>query len=199
MWDPIAAYASLLHVPRYPVTLTCRATFTNAEDDEVQNLAPVEAVSEVVHQRTWLDRVDFSLQTNNQQGSPLGSLFQTSLKASPGLLTKVSVEPEPRYVVAGKMTPLENFVNGIADRWPRGWILYRTQFIRMIFTLTQEPGGGITPSNPYVVTVTFTGWQYIDPTVNKVDAGEARSLLRSMGLKVFQPKEKAWEGDARAR
>jgi len=198
-WDPVAAYGILLGIPRVTVTLNCVGTFLNTVNGgitpKVQDFAPVTAVSEPVHQRTWIDRVDFSLNTPEFfPDLPLTSLVQAMLKHQPGVNVRASVEPEPRYVVANKSTPLENFVNLVCDHWPAGWLLNKTQFIRLEYTLTNQPFqitpgalGEITiPPSPYIITTTFTGWQFLDPTINKVSRADARARLRKMGVLTIQ-------------
>lgn len=196
-WDPIAAYGILLGIPRATVTLNCVGTFLNTANQsitpKVQDFAPVKAVSEPVHQRTWIDRIDYSLTT--PQFFPdlvLTPLVHAMLKHQPGINVRVSVEPEPRYVVTNKSTPLENFANLVCDVWPAGWLLNKTQFVRMEYTLTNQPFqitpgivGEIAPS-PYIVTTTFTGWQFLDPTINKIPRSEARARLRKMGIQTVQ-------------
>jgi hypothetical protein len=196
-WDPVAAYGILLGIPRVTVTLNCVGIFLNTSEGsiapKVQDFAPVTAVSEPVHQRTWIDRIDYSLTT--PQFFPdlsVTSLVQAMLKHQPGVNVRVSVEPEPRYVVSNKSTPLENFANLVCNNWPAGWILFKTQFIRLEYTLTNQPFqitpgivGEILPS-PYIITTTFTGWQFLDPTINKVSRSDARARLRKMGVLTVQ-------------
>lgn len=124
----------------------------------------------------------------NQAGSPFSTLAQTMLKSQPGVSVRVAVEGNPRYVVSNQFTPLENFAALALCKQFQGWPLYKTQKIQIDFVLTQLPFT-ITSSTPYIINVTFNGWQFLDPIANRMSRKEARAHLRRMGFQTIRDED----------
>lgn len=184
-WDPIAAYGIAIHVPRIPISMNCRATFSTFNINQI----PVEGdLDTTIAQRTWIDKIDYSLQQPNVfTGNIFKTLYDTMLKGSPGINVRVTVQSGPRYLVSPQFTPLENFANLLAVRWPAGWPIYKQQSIKVEYMLTQAPPSVSPNAPPYTVVMTFTGWQFLDHTLDEMSADEANRRLKAMGFRVSEP------------
>lgn len=145
---------------------------------------PVEGdLDTTVSQRTWIDNITYSLQQPNVfSGNILKTLYDASLKQAPGISTRVTVHSGPRYLVSPSFTPLENFAFMFAARWPAGWPLYKQQSIKVEFALTQPPPSVQPNAPPYIATMTFNGWQFLDFTIDDLCVEKAVDCLRKMGF-----------------
>jgi hypothetical protein len=85
-------------------------------------------------------------------------------------------------MVSPQFTPLNNFVNLQASRWPSGWPLFKQQNIEVTFMLTQAFPASEPNSPPYTSTITFNGWQFLDHTVDEVSVDVAACKLRELGF-----------------
>jgi hypothetical protein len=182
LYDPIAAYAIAMHIPRIPFVMNCAASFQSFALNQI----PIEGdLDTVIPDRTWIQRINYSLQQPNVfAGNVFKTLYDSQLKAQPGISVRVTVHSGPRYLVAPEFTPLENFANVIMDTWPAGWVLYKQQSIKAEFILTQAPPS-VTPNGPpYNVVLTFTGWQFLDPSIDNMDPDDAAERLRAAGYTV---------------
>jgi len=179
LYDPIAAYALSQGIPRIPFVMNCAASFQSFALNQI----PIEGdLDTVIPCRTWIQRVDYSLQQPNVfSGNVFKTLYDANLKQAPGVAVRVSVHSGPRYLVAPNFTPLENFTNIIMDTWPAGWTLYKQQSIKAEFILTQAPPATAPNGPPYNVTLTFTGWQFLDPSLDNMDPDDAAQRLRDAG------------------
>jgi hypothetical protein len=179
LYDPIAAYALSQHIPRIPFVMNCAASFSSFALDQL----PIEGdLDTVIPDRTWIARIDYSLaQPNVFSGNVFKTLYDSNLKAAPGVSVRVSVHSGPRYLVAPNFTPLENFANVILDTWPAGWVLYKQQSIKAEFILTQAPPSVSPNAPPYNIVLTFTGWQFLDPSLDNMDPNDAAQRLRDAG------------------
>jgi hypothetical protein len=184
MVDPIAAYGIVMGIPRIPISFNAAGSFSSFALGAI----PIEAgLDTTIAQRTWIDNMQYSLQQPNVfTGSVFKTLYDAMLKAQPGISIRCTVHSGPRYMVSPQFTPLENFVNLLASRYPAGWPLYKQQNIEIEYMLTQAPpsSGGNAP--PYNVTLTFNGWQFLDHTVDEISVDVAACKLRDLGF--FVPK-----------
>ena len=173
--DPIAAYGIVLGIPRIPISINASGSFSSAALGQL----PIEAgLDTTIAQRTWCDNLQYDLQ---QPNSFAGSVFKTQydayLRQAPGVSVRLTVHSGPRYLVSPRFTPLNNFVNLISSRWMSGWPLYKQQNVECEFMLTQIP-----PSVPYVVTLTFNCWSFLDHTIDEVSVDVAACKLRELGF-----------------
>ena len=175
--DPVSAYALMLGVPRTPYFMTAQGTFSSLALNQLPIDAPIDST---VSQRTWICRIDFALQCPNAfPANALQSLYIASLKASPGVSVTINVLSGPKYDLAPFPTPLENVTNAFNDTWPSGWLLYPQQSIKVSYQLTAAPAAA-----PYTIATTFSGWQFLDPTVDTMCADEAVAKLAQAGIVV---------------
>jgi hypothetical protein len=178
--DPIAAYGIVLGIPRIPISINASGTFSSFA---VPQPAIEAALDTTIAQRTWIDNIQYSLQQPNVfQGSVFKTLYDAMLKAQPGISVRCTVHSGPRYLVSPEPTPLENFVNLLASRWPSGWPLFKQQNIQVEYTLTQSPPSSGPNAPPYNVTLTFNGWQFLDHTVDEISVDVAAQKLRDLGF-----------------
>jgi len=186
LWDPIAAYGIITGMPRIPVQMNCTASFNSFSLDQI----PVEGdLDTTICNRVWISRIDYSLALPNVFA---GNIFKTLSDAmlrvgQPGVGVKCTVHGGPRYTITPNFTPLENFTNVITDMWPAGWPLYRNQSIKTEFVLTGSPPSTAPNVPPYNITVTFTGWQFLDPTIDEMSVDDARARLHKMGVPTITP------------
>lgn len=180
IWDPVAAYGILLQIPRVPIQMNATAVFSSFAVPQI----PIEGdLDTTIAQRTWIDKIDYSLQQPNVFfGNVFKTLYDAMLKAQPGISARITVHSGPRYLVSPQFTPLESIGNLIAPRWPAGWPLFKQQSIKVEYLLTQ-PQPSVSPNGPpYNVTLTFTGWQFLDHTLDEMSADDAAARLRKMGF-----------------
>lgn len=180
IYDPVAAYGIVLGIPRVPISLNASAIFSSFAVPQI----PVEGdLDTTIAQRTWIDNITYSLdQPNCFAGNIFKPLYDAMLKAHPGVSTRVTVQSGPRYLVSPQYTPLENFANMFASRYPSGWPLFKQQSIKVDFLLTTPPPAVSPNGPPYNVTLTFTGWQFLDHTLDELSANKAAECLRLMGF-----------------
>lgn len=178
--DPVAAYGIMLGIPRIPISMNAQAIFSSFALNQV----PVEGdLDTTIAQRTWIDNVTYSLQQPNIfSGNVFKTLYDAMLKAQPGVSLQIAVHSGPRYLVSPQYTPLENFDNLLASRWPAGWPLFKQQSVKVSFLLTQAPPAVSPNAPPYIVTLTFSGWQFLDHTLDELSADKAAECLRKMGF-----------------
>lgn len=182
IYDPIAAYGILLGIPRVPLLMNASVSFTTFTTDQT----PLEAALDTtLAYRTWIDNITYSI---NPQGQFEGNVFQTQyaayLRMATGIAVRAQVLAGPKYVISQQFTPLENYVNVMASRYPAGWPLFKQQQINHEFILTAIPGGSTTNLDSYDVTVTYAAWQFLDPSLDEMDAEQARECLRASGIEV---------------
>lgn len=180
IFDPVAAYGILLGIPRVPISMNATGTFASF----APNQNPIEGdLDTTIATRTWIHRITYAVaQPNVWSGNIYKTTYDSELRKSPGVSVKVTVHSGPRYLVSPQYTPLENFVNLIEDAWPAGWPLFKQQSIKVDFLLT-----GVFPSTspnmpPYVVTMSFIGWQFLDTTMDNVSPDQATMILRKAGF-----------------
>lgn len=176
--DPIAAYAYLRRSRRLPFSANCSFPF----DAATVGIPIISALDTQIDTRTWIDNIAVSVQ---QPNSFPGNVFYTeyleNLKRNTGVNVKIQVSSGPRYVESLNFTPLENIAQVWAARWPKGWRIDRLQTVAIEAMLTQLPA-----STPYLVVVTFNGWQYADPELDRVTTAEAICALEKAGLCIPQ-------------
>lgn len=181
-YDPVAAYGILLGIPRIPIVANSVASFSSFA---LNQIPLATALDVTLAARTWLDNITYSV---NPRGQFSGNVFQPQyaafLRQNTGISIRVTVLSGPKYLVCQNFTPLENFVNVFASRWPAGWPLYKQQTIKTEFMLTDVPGGDSTNLNAYDVTVTWNGWQFIDPCLDEMSGDEAWCKMRDMGIEL---------------
>jgi len=185
IYDPIAAYGILLGIPRVPLLMNASVSFTTFATDGV----PLDAALDTtLSYRTWIDNITYSILPVGQFP---GNVFQPQYAGYLRMATGVSVRAEvlsgPKYIISQQFTPLENYVNVMASRYPAGWPLYKQQQINHEFILTAVPGGSTTNLTAYDVTLTYAAWQFLDPTLDDMDASRARHCLRKSGINVPEP------------
>jgi hypothetical protein len=185
--DPIAAYGIVLGVPRIPIAFNAQGTFNSFALGQLPLNAALDAT---IAQRTWIDNIQYDLQQPNVfSGNIFKTLYDANLRFAPGVSVLVTVHSGPKYLVAPNFTPLNNLVNLLASRWPAGWPLFKQQSILVQMQLTQAPPGTGGNGPPYVVTITFNGWQFLDHTVDEIAVDVAACELRKMGFWVPPPLE----------
>jgi hypothetical protein len=180
IYDPIVAYGIVLGIPRVPISLNACGIFSSFAVPQL----PVEGdLDTTIAQRTWIDNITYSLdQPNVFSGNIFKTLYDAQLKQHPGISTRVTVQSGPRYLVSPQYTPIENFVNMFASRYPAGWPLYKLQSIQVDFLLTTPPPSVSPNGPPYNVTMTFNGWQFLDHTLDELCREDAAACLKKMGF-----------------
>jgi len=180
--DPVAAYGRLLGIPTAPVSFNSVVSFNNFSLQQI----PLQAgLDTTIAFRTWIDSLTFDLQCPGLfTGNVFQSLFLAQLKQNPGVSIQMQVQSGPKYLVSQQFTPLQNFVNMFASRWPGGWVLYKQQNILTSFMLTQVPSGDDSGLNAYNITLTFNGWQFLDHTLDEMTGEEAACKLRDKGFNI---------------
>jgi hypothetical protein len=178
--DPIAAYGIVLGIPRIPISINAKGTFSSF----VLGQLPIEAgLDTTIAQRTWIDNVQYDLQQPNVfAGSIFKPQYDAFLRQAPGVSVRLTVHSGPRYLVSPKFTPINNFVNLISSRWTSGWPLFKQQNIECEFMLTQAPPSVNPNGPPYIVTLTFNGWSWLDHTVDEISVDVAACKLRELGF-----------------
>lgn len=180
IYDPVTAYGLLLGIPRVPYIFNVRGTFSSFTIPANPVIGDLN-IDGTIAQRTWIEKIDYSLLVPNAfAGNVFKTLWDSQLKQQPGINVKLSIRSGPRYVVSPQFTPLENLAQLWAVRWPAGWPLYKQQSVQAEFQLTQPPGGTTTP--PYTVVLTFSGWQFLDYTVDEITPETARVRLKEAGI-----------------
>lgn len=185
LYDPIAAWGILCGIPRTPILLNSSVSFTTFPPDTVPLQA---ALDTTLAFRTWIDSITYSI---NPIGQFSGNVFQTQysgyLRLATGISVRAQVRSGPKYIVSEQFTPLENYVNVMASRYPAGWPLYKQQQINHEFILTAVPGGSTTNLTAYNVTITYAAWQFLDPSLDDMDASYARKCLIASGIECPTP------------
>lgn len=186
-WDPITAYGIAIQVPRIPICMNAKAVFASRGFFINPNQVPIRVPFDtVVAQRTWLSRVDYAVHLTNSlaDNTVFISLYQTMLKQQPNVGVRLSALGGPQYLVSDLFTPLENLGNLFGQMWPMGWPLIKPQQLIAEFVIDQQIALLSSEGATYTVTLTFTGWQFIDQTLENLTAEEARDRLRYMGFGV---------------
>lgn len=190
LYDPVAAYGILLGIKRVPISLPVRATFSSFALPQ----APVVGdLSVTIAQRTWIQKINYSLsQPNEFSGNVFKTLFDAMLKAHPGISAQIAIMSGPRYLTSPAFVALENIADMLDPSWPAGWALDKQQSIQVTFQLTDAPSTTAPNGPPYTVELCFTGWQFLDHTVENVSIEEAREALNAVGIcspMVCQPRK----------
>lgn len=178
--DPIAAYGRLMKIPTAPVTFNAIAIFSSFALDQI----PIrQALDQQISRRTWIDNLTFEIQLPN---AFVGNIFfpgaLSALRQSPGVAVRTTVMSGPRYVVAETFTPIQNYVNIFDSDWTVGWQLAKFQTVQTEFKLTAIPFNDPSNAPPYVVTLTYNGWQFMDGTCDDVSCEFATKHLRNAGI-----------------
>lgn len=191
--DPVAAYGRLLRIPSAPVVFNSQAIFSSFALGQNPVKQPLD---QTVSRRTWIDNLTFDLQLPNVfQGNIFVPQALATLKQNPGVSVQTTVMSGPRYVVADTFTPLENFVNIFKSDWTIGWQIAKFQQIVTQFQLTAAPFNDVSGAPPYIVTLSFNGWQFMDGTCDDVSCDFATAAL--IEAKVLGPDGNPWPGNAR--
>lgn len=177
--DPIAAYGIILGVPRIPISFNASGSFSTATvGTEID-----AGLDTTIAQRTWIDNIQYDLQQPNVfAGQIFKTLYDAMLRQAPGISIRLVVHSGPRYMVSPQFTPLNNFVNLQASRWPSGWPLFKQQNIEVTFMLTQGFPASEPNAPPYAITLTLNGWQFLDHTVDEISVDVAACKLRELGF-----------------
>lgn len=173
--DPVAALGILMGVKTAPVSFNATATFSSYTLGQIPIVAPLD---QVIQARTWLDSATYDIQVPN---AFIGSVFQSTslrnLRASPGISVQTTVLGGPKYLVTPNFTPIDNYVNIFASRWIDGWQIAKLQTIQTQFMLTAIPFGDAAGTPPYVVTLTYNGWQFLNCSLDDICAADAIRIL----------------------
>ena len=178
--DPVAAYGRLLKIPISPVLFNAIATFSSFALNQIPIKQPFD---QIVSKRTWINSITFDLSLPNVFA---GNIFlpqaMAALKQNPGVSVRSTVMSGPRYVVADVFTPLENYVNLFKDDWMAGWQIYPFQTVSTEFMLTSVPFNDPSNAPPYIVTLTYNGWQFMDCQCDDIDCEFAVKKLIEAGI-----------------
>jgi hypothetical protein len=178
--DPVAAYGRLLGIPATPVTMNAIASFGSFALNQLPIKQPLD---QTISKRTWIDNITFELQLPNVF---VGNIFQpqalATLRQSPGVSVRSTVMSGPRYLVSDQFTPIQNYVNIISSTWVTGWQIYKFQQIQTEFMLTAIPFGDVSNAPPYVVTLTYNGWQFMDGSCDECSCDFAQKELVKAGV-----------------
>jgi hypothetical protein len=180
IYDPVAAYGILLGIPRVPLVANHSVTFSSF----ALNQAPIaKGLDTTFAYRTWIESLTYSVTPIGQfSGNIFQTMYVANLRAATGVSVRASVHAGPRYLVAQQFTPLENFVNIFHSNWPCGWPLFKQQNILAEFLLTAVPGGDDSNLSAYSVTLSWSGWQFLDPSLEDMSGDQARKCLRDCGI-----------------
>ncbi len=180
IYDPVAAYGIVLGIPRIPISMNAAGIFSSFAVPQI----PVEGdLDTTIAQRTWIDNITYSLQQPNVfAGNIFKTLYDTMLKQAPGISCQIQVQSGPRYLVSPQFTPLENVAPLLQQHYPAGWPLFKQQSIEVNFMLTAPPPAVNPNGPPYIVTMTFNGWQFLDHTLDELSASKAAECLKAMGF-----------------
>jgi hypothetical protein len=182
VYDPVAAYGIALGIPRTPITMNSVVSFSSFALNQIPLSTGLDTTLAF---RTWIDNLTYSVYPVGQfQGNIFQTQYVAYLRQATGVSVRATVQAGPKYLVSQYFTPLENFVNVFASRYPAGWTLYKQQNVLTEFVLTQVPGGDTANLSQYNVTLTWNGWQFLDPTLDEMDASTARECLQNMGFQL---------------
>lgn len=177
-WDPVSAYAIVRGVKRLPWSWNIKVTFSTfavgaiAEGDSDTTL----------NCRTWVDNMTYRVDVPNVfAGNIFKAQFDAELRKNTGVDMRLESGDCPRFAESITYTPLENVINVLASRWPKGWRLDPFAGLRASFLLVRPPPAVAPNGPPYIVTVTFNGWTLGDPCFDEMSDGEARCCLRKLG------------------
>jgi hypothetical protein len=178
LYAPKLAYGLVVGVPRVPFVVDIPLQFSSS----TVNAPPVVGTFDNnLVSDTIIERVSYSLsQQNSFAGSPLQSTYTNQLKQSgqTGVSVLMDVFSGPKYgVTGGSFVELGNLADVLAVTWPNGWYLSKQSNVKVAAILNQTP-----VSVPYLVTLTFLGWQLLDKTVESLSDSEARARLRKLGI-----------------
>lgn len=184
LYDPISAYAILKGIPPVPVLMNVSAIFSSFAVPQPPVIGNLDTT---IAFRTWIDNVTYSLsQPNVFAGNVFKTTSDANLRYHPGVSVTCEILAGPKYTVSENFVPLENFAQQFISRWFGGWVLYKQQSIKMAFQLTDPPPTTDPNAPPYNVTVTFSGWQFLDYTVDEMDPNEAVRCLNEAGIKTLK-------------
>jgi hypothetical protein len=183
LYDPIRAYGFVLGIPMLPYSLTSTAVFNSFATDQIPVLGDLRGT---IAARTWIDNVQYSLsQPNVFQGTSNKTSYDAYLRAHPGVSVFLEVLAGPKYVLMTEPTPLECFAPQFsASPWQGGWLLEKQQTISCQFFLTESPPGTAPNAPPYTVKLTFNGWQFNEPQIERMSREDAANALRKLGFEV---------------
>jgi hypothetical protein len=177
LYAPKIAFGMLVGVPRVPLVVDIPIQFSSS----AVNAPPVvQNFQNNLTQDTLIERVSYNLfQPNSFPGSPFQSTYFNQLKQSgqTGIGVQMAVYGGPKYNVNDTFTDLGNLIDVFAITWPQGWPLYKQSNVKISAILLQTP-----VSVPYLVTITFTGWQFLDKGIDDLNDSEARARLRKMNI-----------------
>jgi hypothetical protein len=180
LWDPVAAYGILAHIPRIPWYASCKASFLSFVVGGPPIVSPLDTT---VTSRVWMQDMRYSVsQPNVFAGTSQKSHYDAALRQAPGVSARIEVYSGPRYLPAINYAPLENLADIIISVFPTGWPLFKQQSIQTEFVLTQAPPSVSPNAPPYDVTLTFRGWQFLDHTLDEMSGADAAALLKQAGF-----------------
>ncbi len=178
--DPVRCYMELLGIQARPVVLNTSVSFSTF----TLNQAPIaQPLDQQVTRRTWVDNLTYTLSVPN---AFVGNIFQpdamAKLKSSTGITIRQTIMSGPRFLISDTYTPLENYVNQWASRWPSGWQIYADQQVLSEFILTAVPFNDPSNTPPYNAVVTFNGWQFDTMDCEDMTKEEAYEGLQQLGI-----------------
>jgi hypothetical protein len=174
--DPVAAVARLMGVPISPVSYNAICTFSSfALNQTPQTIA----LDQIISKRTWIDNINYNLALPN---AFVGNIFfpqsLDALKRNTGVIIQTKVIAGPRYVVSSTFMPLENYTNLYnGDNWTSGWVICPFQTITTDFVLTTAPYNDSSNTPPYIVTLTYNGFQIDNCECDDMSAADAQKIL----------------------
>jgi hypothetical protein len=135
--------------------------------------------------RTWINNISPSYQQPNVfAGNVFKTQYDAALRQAPGVACRLTQFSGPKTLLSLNFTPLENITDVFTRMWTNGWQLYKFQSIKGEFQLTQAPPGTDPNGPPYIVSLTFGGWQFEDPCIDDITPNEASQRLRKAGFDV---------------
>jgi hypothetical protein len=180
MVDPVAAYGRLRGYPTAPCSFNAQASFSSLTLDQVPIKVPLDQIITV---RTWIDNITFEVQLPN---AFVGNIFLpdalSKMRDSPGVSVRTTVMSGPRYLVGDTYTPIENYTNIMASRWLAGWQILKYQQVQTEFMLTQIPFNDPSNTPPYIVNLTYNGWQFVNGGCDDVSSDFAIEKLVDAGI-----------------
>ena len=184
LYAPKIALGMVLGVPRVPFLDDIPIVFSSS----TVNAPPVvQSFQNNLSQDTLIERVTYNLfQQNSFPGNPLQSLYFSMLKQSggTGVGVKVALYGSPKYDLANSDTfiDLGNVFDVLAATWPEGWLIPRQSNVKISAILLQTP-----VSVPFNIEVTFTGFSFLEKSLDDMSDADARAALRKLGIETPDP------------
>jgi hypothetical protein len=177
------ALARAMCIPFQPTASSVCALFGSTSDTDLDNIG-TDPISQFT-QDTLIEGIDYTIvnksETANSNIAQPWSDYYYSLQS--GIKATLQIGKAPFYGVFPVMTPLSTILRAVkADtKWPRGWVLGKTQQITMSFHASVA-----LPVAPLEVTVTFLGkipttGMFLDGNMSKA---EALDQLEGYGYRV---------------